>query len=52
MTKKFSKRTSSIRTVSLALGSISLIVIAFSQITNRDVCTSNLNSIDKQFTLS
>ena len=52
MTKKFSKRTSSIRTVSLALGSLSLIVIAFSQISNKDVCTSNLTAIENEFTLS
>ncbi len=49
MTKKFSKRTSTIRTVSLALGSLSLVVIAFSQITNKDICTSNLTSIESQF---
>ncbi len=52
MTKKFSKRTSSIRTVSLALGSLSLLVIAFSQLTTKDTCTSNLISIENQFTLS
>ena len=52
MTKKFSKRTSAIRTVSLALGSLSLIVIAFSQVTNKDVCTSNSFLVENQFTLS
>ena len=52
MSKKLSKQTSAIRTFSLALGSLSLIVIAFSQITNKDVCTSDLISIENQFTLS
>ncbi len=50
MTKKFSKRTSAIRTVSLALGSLSLICIAFSQITNKDVCTTDLISIENPST--
>ncbi len=52
MTKKFSKRTSAIRTVSLALGSLSLIVIAFSSVSNEDVCTSNLVLIESKPTLS
>ena len=52
MTKKFSKRTIAIRTVSLALGSLSLIIIAFSQLTSKDICTSNLISIENQSTLS
>ena len=52
MAKKFSKRISSIRTFSLALGSLSLVVIAFSQISNKEACISNLISIDDSYILS
>lgn len=52
MSKKISKKASAIRTISLAVGSLSLLVIAFSQITGNEACTSNAYSIESQIRLS
>ena len=52
MSKKVSKKASAIRTISLAIGSLSLLVIAVSQITDKEVCTSNAYSIENQISLS
>ena len=46
MSKKISKKASAIRTISLAIGSISLLVIAVSQITDKEVCASSAYLID------
>tara|TARA_Y100001968_G_C19055554_1_gene571226 strand:- start:414 stop:575 length:162 start_codon:yes stop_codon:yes gene_type:complete len=49
MSKKILKRaTSAIRTISLAIGSMSLLVIAIDQITEKQVCTTYSYSINKQ----
>jgi len=52
MSKKISKTASAIRTISLAVGSLSLLVIAVSQITGNEACTSNAYSIENQIRLS
>ena len=52
MSKKVSKKASAIRTVSLAVGSLSLFVIAVSQVTDKEVCTSNAYSFENQIRLS
>ena len=52
MSKKISKKASAIRTISLAVGSLSLLVIAVSQVTGNEVCTSNAYSIENQIRLS
>ena len=52
MSKKISKKASAIRTISLAVGSLSLFVIAFSQVTGNEACTSNAYSIENQMRLS
>ena len=52
MSKKISKKASAIRTISLAVGSLSLLVIAVSQVTGNGDCTSNLYSIENQIRLS
>ena len=52
MSKKISKKASAIRTISLAVGSLSLLVIALAQITDNEVCTSNFYSIENQISLS
>ena len=44
MGKKISKKASTIRTVSLAVGSLSLLVIAFNQIAETEACVSNIYS--------
>ncbi len=44
MSKKISKKASALRTISLVVGSLSLFVIAISQFTDKDVCTSNVYS--------
>ena len=41
MGKKITKKASAIRTISLAVGSLSLLVIALSQFSDKEVCTSN-----------
>ncbi len=52
MSKKISKKASAIRTISLAVGSLSLLVIAVSQITGNEACTSNVYLIENQIRLS
>ena len=52
MSKKISKKASAIRTISLAVGSLSLLVIAVSQFKDKEVCTSNAYSIENQIRLS
>ena len=52
MSKKISKKASFVRTISLAVGSLSLLLIAIAQLTNEDVCTSNAYSIENQIRLS
>tara|TARA_Y100001968_G_C19329246_1_gene703408 strand:+ start:132 stop:287 length:156 start_codon:yes stop_codon:yes gene_type:complete len=48
MSKKNLKKASLIRTISMAVGSFSLIVIAVSQLTDKNVCTSNASLIENQ----
>jgi len=52
MSKKISKKVSAIRTISLAVGSLSLLVIAFVQLTDKEVCTSNTYSLDTSISIS
>tara|TARA_Y100001968_G_C18897618_1_gene499181 strand:+ start:154 stop:312 length:159 start_codon:yes stop_codon:yes gene_type:complete len=52
MSKKISKNASAIRTISLAVGSLSLLVIAAAQLTDKEVCTSNAYLIANQIRLS
>tara|TARA_Y100001968_G_scaffold318941_1_gene349841 strand:+ start:332 stop:490 length:159 start_codon:yes stop_codon:yes gene_type:complete len=52
MSKKNSKTVSFIRTISLAVGSLSLLVIAVAQITDNEVCTSNAISFENHIRLS
>ena len=52
MSKKISKKVSAIRTISLAVGSLSLLMIAFSQLTGNEACTSNASSIENLVRLS
>ena len=52
MSKKISKKASAIRTISLAVGSLSLLVIAVSHVTDNEVCTNNAYLIENQIRLS
>ena len=52
MSKKISKKASAIRTISLAVGSLSLLVIAVSHVANKEVCTSNAYSIENHIRYS
>ena len=52
MSKKISKKASAIRTISLAVGSISLLVIAVSQFTDKDACSTTFYSIENPIWLS
>ena len=52
MSKKNSMKARDLRTISLAVGSLSLLVIAIDQITDNEVCTSNAISIENQIRLS
>tara|TARA_B100000700_G_scaffold96595_1_gene108743 strand:- start:933 stop:1091 length:159 start_codon:yes stop_codon:yes gene_type:complete len=52
MSKRISKKASAVRTISLAVGSLSLFVIAVSHVTDKEVCTSSTYSIDNQIRLS
>ena len=52
MSKKIYKKASAIRTISLAVGSLSLLFIAFSQVTEKEVCTSIGSFNEKQITIS
>tara|TARA_B100000579_G_C22526329_1_gene708605 strand:- start:300 stop:458 length:159 start_codon:yes stop_codon:yes gene_type:complete len=52
MSKKISKKASAIRTISLAVGSLSLLMIAVDQIGDKEVCKSYSFAIEKNiFTL-
>ena len=52
MGKKISKKASAIRTISLAVGSLSLLVIAITQVSYKELCTSSAYSIENQIRLS
>tara|TARA_Y100000766_G_scaffold252516_1_gene236827 strand:+ start:225 stop:383 length:159 start_codon:yes stop_codon:yes gene_type:complete len=52
MSKKNSRKASAIRTISLAVGSLSLLVIAVSQVSGNEDCSSNVYSIENQIRLS
>jgi len=52
MSKKISKKASAIRTISLAVGSLSLLVMAVSQVAGNESCTSSAYSIENQIRLS
>ena len=52
MGKKISKKASAIRTISLVVGSLSLLVIALSQLTDQEVCRINAFSSENQTRLS
>tara|TARA_Y100001968_G_C19242046_1_gene659952 strand:+ start:795 stop:953 length:159 start_codon:yes stop_codon:yes gene_type:complete len=52
MSKKIYKKASAIRTISLAVGSLSLIVIALAQVKDNEVCISNAYAIENQIRLS
>jgi len=52
MGKKISKKASAIRTISLAVGSLSLLLMAVSQVTEKEVCTSSAYSIENLIRLS
>ena len=52
MSKKNAKKARDLRTISLAVGSLSLLVIAVAQITDNEVCTSNAISIENQISFS
>tara|TARA_Y100001968_G_C19060742_1_gene573673 strand:+ start:226 stop:441 length:216 start_codon:yes stop_codon:yes gene_type:complete len=52
MSKKISKKASAIRTISLVVGSLSLLVIAVSQVSNKEVCTSRSYSTENHILLS
>ena len=52
MSKKIFKKGSAIRTISLAVGSLSLLVIAVSQVTGNEACKINAYSIENQIRLT
>tara|TARA_Y100001968_G_scaffold305233_1_gene320908 strand:- start:192 stop:350 length:159 start_codon:yes stop_codon:yes gene_type:complete len=52
MSKKISKKASAIRTISFAVGSLSLLVIAFVQLSDKEVCTSSVFSTENQIRIS
>ncbi len=52
MGKKISKKASAVRTFSLAVGSLSLLVIALAQITDKEACTSNSYLIENKIIVS
>ncbi len=52
MGKKISKRASTIRTISLAVGSISLLVMAVSQVTGDENCINSAYLFENQIRLS
>ena len=52
MSKKISKKASAIRTISLAVGSLSLLVIAVSQVTANEDCKNASYSIENLIRLS
>ena len=52
MSKKISKKASAIRTISLAVGSLSLLVVAVSHVTGNEACINSVYSIENQIRLS
>ena len=52
MGKKISKKISAIRTISLAVGALSLLLIAVVQVIENEVCNSNTYSTENQKILS
>tara|TARA_Y100001968_G_scaffold283343_1_gene281926 strand:+ start:1698 stop:1856 length:159 start_codon:yes stop_codon:yes gene_type:complete len=52
MSKKLSKKASLIRTISFSVGSLSLLVIAIAQLSDNQVCPTNVSSIENQIKLS
>ena len=48
MSKKISKKASAIRTISLAVGSFSLLLIAISHITNKEACIRAITITENQ----
>tara|TARA_B100000700_G_C14957482_1_gene814708 strand:+ start:352 stop:513 length:162 start_codon:yes stop_codon:yes gene_type:complete len=53
MGRKISKKASATRTISLAVGSLSLLIIAVTQVTgNNGACTSSAYLIENQISLS
>tara|TARA_Y100001968_G_scaffold255268_1_gene241403 strand:+ start:172 stop:330 length:159 start_codon:yes stop_codon:yes gene_type:complete len=52
MSKKISKKASLVRTISLAVGSLSLLVIAVSHVKDKEVCSRIPYSIENQIKLS
>ena len=52
MSKKITKKASAFRTISLEVGSLSLLVIAVSQVAYKEVCTISAYSIENQIRLS
>ena len=52
MGKKISKQASPISTISLVVGSLSLLVIAIAQITDNDVCNKKALSIENKIRIS
>ncbi len=52
MSKKISKKASAIRTISFAVGSLSLLVIAVAQVTDKEVCTSNAYLIENPISIA
>tara|TARA_Y100001968_G_scaffold271399_1_gene263002 strand:+ start:174 stop:332 length:159 start_codon:yes stop_codon:yes gene_type:complete len=52
MSKKISKKFSAIRTISLAVGSLSLVVIAIAQLTENEVCIRKSYLSENQVRLS
>ena len=52
MSKKISKKASIVRTISLAVISLSLVVMAVSEVTKEDNCISNYISIVNETTPS
>ena len=52
MSRKISKKATAIRTISLAVGSLSLLVIAAGQVKDKEVCTSTAYPIERQIIFS
>tara|TARA_Y100001968_G_scaffold293904_1_gene300112 strand:- start:415 stop:573 length:159 start_codon:yes stop_codon:yes gene_type:complete len=52
MSKKISKKASAVRTISFAVGSLSLLVIAISQFTGNEACKSSFYSIENNLRIS
>ena len=52
MSKKISKKASAVRTISFAVGSLSLLVIAVAQLADNEVCKSRAYSLENKIRLS